>query len=167
MAFTEKDVTTLNENFIKLIKNDWMLITASNGKNTNTMTASWGGVGELWGKDVSYIFVRPSRYTYEFIENSDYYTLCFFDDFKEKLAYLGKVSGRDEDKIKSAGLTVITENGISYFKEAKYVVICKKLYQNDIKKEGFTEPEDFNNFYPNGDVHTMFVGEIVKFFVNE
>ncbi len=82
------------ENSFKLIGRDWALITGKNGKRINTMTASWGGFGHLWNKDVVYIFIRPQRYTYEFVESSDYFTLSFYEDkYKKDLEYLGKASG--------------------------------------------------------------------------
>ena len=79
MPFEEISVKDIKENFIKLIADDYMLITAGNTDSCNTMTASWGGVGEMWGYDVSIIAVRPTRYTFGFLEESDFYTLCFFD----------------------------------------------------------------------------------------
>ena len=79
MAFREITVENLKDNPFTLINKDWMLITAGNAQSHNTMTASWGGVGELWGKYVSTIYIRPQRYTLEFVEREDYYSLCFFD----------------------------------------------------------------------------------------
>ena len=78
MAFREISVEQLKDNPFTLINKDWMLITAGDGEKHNTMTASWGGVGELWGKYGSTIYIRPQRYTLEFVEREDYYSLCFF-----------------------------------------------------------------------------------------
>ncbi len=161
-SFEKVSAEELNENFIDLIGNKWMLITASDGEKANTMTASWGGVGELWNKNVSFSFIRPTRYTYEFVEKSDYYTLCFFDEeYREKLAYLGKVSGRDEDKISKMGLTVVKDGDISYFDEAKYVLVCRKLYKDDIEMENFTDMSFGEKIYTEGNLHRMYVGEIL------
>ena len=161
-SFEKVSAEELNENFIDLIGNKWMLITASDGERVNTMTASWGGVGELWNKNVSFSFIRPTRYTYEFVEKSDYYTLCFFDEeYREKLAYLGKVSGRDEDKISKMGLTVVKDGEISYFDEAKYVLVCRKLYKDDIEMENFTVMSFGEKIYAEGNLHRMYVGEIL------
>lgn len=161
-SFEKVSAEELNENFIDLIGNKWMLITASDGEKVNTMTASWGGVGELWNKNVSFSFIRPTRYTYEFVEKSDYYTLCFFDEeYREKLAYLGKVSGRDEDKISKMGLTVVKDGDISYFDEAKYVLVCRKLYKDDIEMENFTDMSFGEKIYAEGNLHRMYVGEIL------
>lgn len=160
--FTKISAEELKENYIDLIGNKWMLVTASKGEKTNTMTASWGGVGELWNKNVSFTFIRPTRYTYEFVENSDYYTLSFFDEeYREKLSYLGRVSGRDEDKISKMGLTVVKDGDISYFDEAKYVLVCRKLYKDDIKMENFTDIPFGEKIYADGNLHRMYIGEIL------
>lgn len=149
------------ENAFKLLEKDWMLITSKNGDKSNTMTASWGGFGYLWNKHVAYIFIRPQRYTFEFTEKNDMFTLSFFDnDYKNKLSYLGKNSGRDTDKIKETGLTLIEKDDISYFGEAKKVLICKKLYRQQLNPQGFIE-EKIDEFY-NNDYHIMYIGEIVE-----
>ncbi len=160
--FTKVSAEEINENFIDLIGNKWMLITASDGKKANTMTASWGGVGELWNKNVTFTFIRPTRYTYEFVEKSEFYTLSFFDDeYREKLAYLGKVSGRDEDKIEKMGLTLVSDGNITYFDEAKYVLVCRKLYKDDIEMENFTDMPFGEKIYAEGNLHSMYIGEIL------
>ena len=161
-TFTKVSAEEINENFIDLIGNKWMLVTASDGEKVNTMTASWGGVGELWNKNVIFTFIRPTRYTYEFVEKSDYYTLSFFDEeYKEKLAYLGKVSGRDEDKIGKMGLTVVNDGDVSYFDEAKYVLVCRKLYKDDIEMDNFTDMPFGEKIYAEGNLHRMYIGEIL------
>ena len=97
-----------------------MLITAEKENKVNTMTASWGGLGVMWGKNVVYVVIRPQRYTKEFIDFSTKFSLSFFSsEYKETLTYLGKVSGRDEDKIKNSKLTVIKRNDVPIFEEAK------------------------------------------------
>ncbi|WP_372712467.1 flavin reductase [Ilyobacter sp.] len=148
-------------NVFDMVGKDWMLITAKNGSAVNTMTASWGGMGHLWNKNVVYIFVRPGRYTYEFIEKTEEFTLTFFQDkYREQLTYLGKVSGRDEDKIKRTGLSVVSEGNFPYFQEGKTVVKCRKLYKQRLDKECFLDPS-LENFYKN-DYHYMYIGEIVE-----
>ncbi|WP_320046169.1 flavin reductase [uncultured Ilyobacter sp.] len=144
-----------------MIGNYWMLITAKDESKVNTMTASWGGMGHLWNKDVVYIFVRPGRYTYEFIEKSEEFTLTFFQDgYREKLTYLGKISGRDENKIEKAGLSVVSEGNYPYFKEGKTVVKCNKLYKQRLDKECFLDAS-LDKFYKD-DYHYMYIGEIVE-----
>ena len=165
--FKEIDVLNLKESSaFKLIGKDWMLITAGNEEKINTMTASWGMLGVLWNKNVSCIFVRPQRYTFRFLENSDYYSLCFFDDkYKKILSYCGTHSGKDVDKISETGLSVISDKA-PYFKEAKLVLICKKIYTDYIDPE-FFEDAGIEKNYENNDYHKMFIGEIVKCFERE
>ena len=140
-----------------------MLITAGNKKKCNTMTASWGGVGVLWNKNVSFIFLRPQRYTLEFLEKGDFYSLCFFDESqREILNYCGSHSGRDVDKIKEAGLTTVYDGGVPYFEEARSVIICRKLYGQNMEPSCFIDSSVEQKNYPNKDYHKMFVGEIVK-----
>lgn len=147
----------------QMIGKEWMLVTAKKGDKVNTMTASWGGLGVMWGKNVAFVVIRPQRYTKEFIDASDSFSLSFLDGaYKEKLSYLGSVSGRDEEKISKTGLTVAEENEIPYFAEADTVLICKKLYQQEYQKECFLDSSICERWYPNSDYHTMYVAEIEK-----
>ncbi|MDL2309169.1 flavin reductase [Bacteroidales bacterium OttesenSCG-928-B11] len=158
-------------NPIELIGDQWMLISAGNQEMYNTMTASWGTLGELWSRPVATCYVRPSRHTFGFMEENEYYTLCFFDEeYREVLNYCGTTSGRDhQDKNKAevAGLTPqFTENGTVYFKEAYLVIECKKLYADLFKKEYFTTNDILtkeSSLYPEEqDVHKFYIGEIVN-----
>lgn len=153
----------IRDNPFHLIGSDWMLITAGGIDSFNTMTASWGGLGVLWNKNVCYIFVRPTRYTYEFIERSDMFSLSFFDEtHREALNYCGSKSGRDVDKILNTGLTPIEdESGPVFFDEARLVILCKKLYFQDIDPANFLDPGIEKN-YPQKDYHRMYVGQIVR-----
>ncbi len=144
------------------IGKQWMLITAKDGDKVNTMTASWGGFGVLWGKNVAYIFVRESRYTKEFIDKSDTLSLSFFeDDMKTMLGYMGKVSGRDEDKIAKMGLNVELVNEIPVFKEAKETLLCRKLFAGPIEPQYFIDKEIDEKWYSDKDYHTMYVVELL------
>jgi len=162
--FKEIIPENINENIFSLIGKDWMLIGASDGEKANAMTASWGGAGVLWNKNVVYAFIRPQRYTKEFVDKSDYFTLSFFDEsYRDTLMYFGRVSGRDEDKIAKTGLkTEIGENGEVVFADAKLVLVCKKLYASDLVPEGFVDKTLIDKNYPGEDYHTVYVGEIVK-----
>jgi len=155
----------LNYNVIKLIGKDWMLITAGSIEDGfNMMTASWGNIGWLWEKPVSTIFVRPQRYTHEFTEREDYYTLSFFDDsHKDILRHLGSVSGRNTDKINTSGLQSFkTEHNSVAFEEAWLIIECKKLYSSKIAEDHFQSLTLSNTIYPKKDFHTMYIGEIVN-----
>lgn len=164
--YTEIRPEELNKNPFQMIGNDWMLITAGKNNKTNTMTASWGGLGVMWNKNVAYIVVRPQRYTKEFIDSSDTYSLCFFDTkYKKQLAYLGSVSGRDEDKISKTDLTLTHNENTPYFEEADIVVICKKLFTQEFKPESFIDTELIEKNYPNKDFHTLYIAEVEKVLV--
>jgi len=159
-GFKKPDLNMFNENVFKLIGEDWMLVTSGNVNSFNTMTASWGGMGILWNKPVSYIFIRPTRHTYGFIEKNDTYTLSFFSEkYRKALTLCGTKSGRDIDKAKEAGITPEeTENGTVYFKEARLVFECRKLYFHDIDPSHFLDGS-IQKMYDN-DYHRMYVGEI-------
>ncbi len=162
------DLKQLNFNPFKLIGDEWMLISAGDEQKHNMMTASWGGLGVLWGMNVSSIYIRPQRYTLEFVEPNEYYTLSFFTkDHKKALAYCGAKSGRDVDKAKETGLTPVFDKSASYFAEAKLVLICRKLYKQQLDPACFTDPTINTRHYPENDHHYLFVGEIVEALVAE
>lgn len=164
--FKEINPLDLNENIFKLIGKDFMLITAENGGKTNTMTASWGGMGVIWNMDVSFIFLRPQRYTKEFIDNSEYFSLTFFNEnHKKTLGYLGAVSGRDEDKIAKSNLTLCYDEKAPYFKEADKIIICKKLFAQELSENSFLYKDIISKNYPSKDFHTMYIGKIEKIMI--
>lgn len=152
----------------KLIGSDWMLITAEKEGKVNTMTASWGGFGIMWGKNVAYIVIRPQRYTKEFVDHSDTFSLSFLDNsYKKQLGYLGSVSGRDEDKIKNSNLTILHTDTTPYFEEASTAIFCKKLYAQDYRPECFIAQELNEKWYPDVDHHTLYIAEVIKILVKE
>lgn len=125
-GFKQIDAKDIKDNTFKLIGDDWMLVTCGSHDNFNMMTASWGGLGVLWGKNVCYIFIRPSRYTYEFIEKNETFTLNFFDEeWRNALNICGKKSGRDIDKVKETGLTPVPCNDTVGFEQARIIIECK------------------------------------------
>lgn len=152
------------ENVFSLIGEKWMLVSATDksGK-TNAMTASWGGVGVLWGKKVAFVFIRPQRYTKKFVDDADVFSLSFFDDsYKKMLGYMGKVSGKDEDKISKSGLTLTDDNGAPVFKEASLTLVCRKMYRQTLKEENFIDKSNIDKWYPQKDYHDVYVAEIIK-----
>lgn len=151
------------------LKDKWMLITASKPDGTvNTMTASWGGFGVMWNKEVAFIVIRPQRYTREFVESSDSFSLTFFDkSYLKDLGYLGRVSGRDEDKITKTKLTISTEDGIPYFEEANSVILAKKLFVQRIEEGAFLDKDIIERWYPEKDFHYLYIAEISKILVKE
>lgn len=157
------DVKSIPDNVFKLIADDWMLVTAGDTSNHNTMTASWGGLGELWNKKIAIAFVRPTRYTYRFMEGADTFTLCFFEEkHRDILKYCGTKSGRDVDKVADMGLTPVGGEVESvHFAEARLVLECRKIYIHDLDPEDFLDPA-IDQEYPKKDYHRMYIGEIVR-----
>lgn len=148
--------------FTKIGK-EWMLVTATDGKKVNAMTASWGSVGVLWGKNTAFIFIRESRFTRELIDASDYFSLTFLPSaHKSAMKYFGAISGRDEDKIKNAKMNVNYHQEIPFIDEGNLVICCKKMSATPLLPEQFLDPEIEQAFYANGDYHIMYVGEIVQ-----
>ena len=156
----------LDRNPIQLIGEQWMLVTAGRGNHFNTMTASWGGLGFLWNKPVAFVFVRPERYTFEFMEEYDTFTLSFMDtDNRHALKVCGSQSGRDTDKIADAHLKpVITEQGNIYFEGAQIVLECRTLYSDMLKSDKFTDDSPLLKWYGDheGGLHKMYVAEIIN-----
>ena len=151
----------LEGNPFQMIDKQWMLITAGNEEKVNTMTASWGGLGILWRKPVNFAFVRPTRYTYEFTEREEYYSLCFFsEEYRDALKLCGTVSGRDRDKIAECHLTTRYDAEAPYFDEAETVMICRKMAAQDIDPAGFIDPAVEDCY--NNDYHRVYTGEIIR-----
>ena len=153
----------IQDNPFQLIGKEWMLVTAGNQEKFNTMTASWGGVGVLWNKNVCFIFIRPSRYTFEILEGSDNVSLSFFtEEYRDVLKLCGSRSGRDIDKCKETGLTplALSRGGVG-FSQARLILNCRKLYYQDILPENFLD-ESLDKNYESGDYHRMYVCEITE-----
>lgn len=167
MAFKEITPYEITENPFALIGQNWMLITAGDAQNCNTMTASWGQLGIMWGKPVAQCYIRPQRYTRQFVEAQPRYSLSFFNSeaYRPALNLLGTKSGRDGDKIAEAGLHTTQLGGAPAFEEASLVLVCRKLYVQDLKAENFLEQDIVQTMYPAQDFHRMYVGEIEKVFV--
>ncbi|MBE6827281.1 MAG: flavin reductase family protein [Ruminococcaceae bacterium] len=165
--FKKIDIRNLRKSPVKMISDDWALLTAGDENSFNTMTVSWGAVGELWSKDVAIVFVRPQRYTYGFMEKGEYFTLSFFDGgYKKELGFCGTKSGRDCDKIKETGFTPVTLDGGVAFEEADTVLVMKKIAYQDMKPDGFIDNEIIGNYAQN-DFHRTYVGEIKAVYVKE
>jgi len=161
--FREIKPEAITDNVIKLIGKDWMLITAGPLAGFNPMTASWGGIGNLWNLPVTFAFVRPQRYTFPLMEAGTHYTLSFFaEDYREALNFCGTQSGRDVDKVAETGLTPVEGvTGAVYFAEARLVLECRKVYAQNLKAENFVAPELIGKHYAARDFHQMYIGEIV------
>lgn len=168
MSFKEIDIKELKLSPFEKIGKQWMLITAGSKESFNTMTASWGGLGVLWNKNVAFTFIRPSRYTYEFCEKEEYFTLTFFpEEYRKALSFCGTKSGRDYDKCKETGLTPCFDAEAPYFEEAELTLVCKKLYAQDMDKSCVIDNTVLTNYGEDEPMHRMYVGEIVKVLVKE
>ncbi len=178
MSFKNIPLEELQLNPMEMIGVEWWLITAgSETGGYNTMTASWGHLGAVWerpggkahkGLPTAVVYLRPSRYTKEFMDRESLFTLSVLPDgYKKQLAYLGAHSGRDGDKIAAVGLTPAFSDETTYFEQAKLVFICRKLYHSPLLEEGFVDRGIVENNFPNGDLHEMYVGEIIKVLVRE
>jgi flavin reductase (DIM6/NTAB) family NADH-FMN oxidoreductase RutF len=166
--FREINVSKIEVNPFHLIGKQWMLITAGNIKDFNTMTAAWGSLGFLWNLPVATVFVRPQRHTYDFMEKNEFFTLCFFEkSHKNILTYCGSHSGKNYDKVKETGLIPLeTGLGNIYFDQAWLVLECKKLYYEDINPDHFVDRLIQRN-YPNKDYHRMYTGKVVNSYRKE
>ena len=156
-------IENLEMNPFSKIGKEWALVTAGDENRCNTMTVSWGGVGVLWGKNVVYIFIRDSRYTKEFIDKGDTFSMAFLgEEYREALRFCGAHSGRDTDKFEQAGLTAAFRDGVPYPDEADLVLLCRKMAAVPITENTFIDAQILPKWYGDGDMHTMYVGEIVQ-----
>lgn len=145
-----------------LFDQQWALVSAGTLENYNTMTISWGGLGTLWSRPIATVYVRPNRYTFEFLENNDFFTVSFFPEkYKKDLSVLGSKSGRDGDKV---ALTNLTPQSVSQgvaFEEASSVLVCKKIYWQDLDPKQMPQ-EVADSYYKTEPPHRMYIGEVVS-----
>ena len=166
--FTTVKPDDFHKSSFQTIGKDWMLVTAGNEEKANTMTASWGGFGIMWGKPVAFVVIRPQRYTKEFIDKENCFSLSFLpNQYRQQLNYLGTVSGRNEDKITKSNLTLAYEKQIPYFSESNVIMFCKTLYQQEMKPTCFLLPELDEKWYANKDYHTLYIAEITDIYQKE
>lgn len=167
--FKEIDITQLNKNAVDLFKNRWALVTAGDKDALNTMTVSWGAVGELWGKDMATLYIRPQRYTEEFLNKNDYLTVSFYpEDMKKQIhGVCGSKSGRDVDKVKECNLTPVFDEKAPYFNEAQIVLVCKKTAKSRFNPDEFIDGEIDEKWYPQNDYHFIYYAEIEKVLIKD
>ena len=140
----------------------WALLTAGNKEKFNSMTISWGGTGTLWGKPVATTYVRTSRYTHDFMDENDYFTISFYpESMKDILGVFGSKSGRDIDKMNYEGLTAKEAGESVTFDEAELTLVCKKLFKQRLDENNI--PKDIvERFYEGDAPHDMYIGEVVE-----
>ena len=150
-----------SDNIFKMMR-EGALLSADDGERANMMTVGWGGIGVLWNKDVCFVFVRPSRYTYDIIENSNLMALSFFDKkHRSALGICGTKSGRDIDKLRESGLTPVRRDGFLTFDEAYVTIKAKKLFYSDFNIENFLNKDIIERFYNDDDYHRVYACEII------
>lgn len=162
--FEQVSVQSLNPNVFQAIGKQWMLVTAGNRDACNTMTASWGGMGILWGTPAATAYIRPQRYTKEFLDRENYFTLSFLpEEYRRALSYCGSHSGRKENKWENSGLTAAyTDNGVPYVAQAELVLVCRKQFCQPMDPACILDPEVDEKWYPAKDYHYMYIGAIVE-----
>lgn len=159
----KNNIYDFSENIFKIVGKDSALLAAGTISNFNVMTIGWATLGVLWSRNVLICFVRPSRYTYEFMEKSDVFTVSFYDEsYDNKLRYLGSHSGRDEDKVKKCNLTPVKAGDGVTFEEARLTFVCKKLYYQDLDKDLIPAAVKVR-YYPKDDYHRAYVVEIIDY----
>lgn len=159
----ELDIDRVGFNPFTRFRWHWALVSAGNEEQSNTMTVSWGATGVIFGRDSVMVFVRDSRYTKEFMDSGDTFSLAFLNEkYKESLDFCGKYSGRGMDKWEKAGLTPVFSEGTVYPKEAHQAFLCRKVAAIPFKEEYFTDPGIMGKWYKNNDLHTLYIGEIIK-----
>ena len=155
------DIKNFNLAVLNTFEKDWALVTAGEKGNFNTMTIGWGGLGTIWGRPVATVYVRPTRYTYEFMERNEYFSISFYDEkYKKDLGVLGSRSGRDSDKVALTNLTPEFLKHTVSFKQANLTLVCKKIYYQDLDQTKI--PADvLDKFYQTDGIHRMYIGEVV------
>ncbi|MFI3226789.1 MAG: flavin reductase family protein [Clostridia bacterium] len=158
----EIKVTDIDKNAFEILGKRWALVTAGDKDDFNTMTVSWGQMGVLWFEYVTSVYVRPTRYTYEYMEKNDYFTISFFtNEYNKDLQYLGTVSGRDEDKVAKTSLTPAFLDDTVGFEQAEYVIVCKKAHVTDITRDQFVDKK-VESVYTDDNLHRAYTGVIKK-----
>ena len=156
------DIKDLNFDIFKAFNNDWALVTSGSINAHNSMTVSWGGMGTIWNKPVVTIYIKPCRYTHEFIEKNDYFVVSFFDEqYKNALGIMGTKSGRDISKDVASNLTPVEHGDNTIYQEAKLTLICRKIYQNDLDLSKIPS-EHIEKYYLKEKPHTMYIGEVIE-----
>ena len=165
-VFQPMPIYELDLNPFKQFKEDMCAIVTECDGRANAMTASWGAMGEMWGKDCITLYVRESRFTRELMDKSETFSVNFLDMTKSvnKLALevFGSESGRDKDKIKEVDFNVGHKLNTPYLDESNFVFLCNKLSRTVLKEDDFFNPRIKDKFYDNGDYHVMYIAEIIR-----
>ena len=165
MSLQPIDVKTISTEVFRDFVTKNALLTAGNKEKLNTMTIGWGQLGSIWNVPACTVFVRPERHTYTFMERQDYFTVSILPSDRRDIAKLcGTKSGREVDKVSECGLTVCYGQGDApYFEEAELVLVCKKLYAQDLDGAHVTDGGPIAPFYGKaGNWHRMYIGQVME-----
>lgn len=169
MDFIKVDPMDLNINPVKMISKDWYLITSGDSsENYNTMTASWGAIGEMWGKHTFTCAVRPNRHTFGYLESNECFSISFFDHekYKDMYSFCGSKSGRDYDKAKETGITPFEIDGVVAFEEADMIIVCHKIFAQNMNESSFIDKEALK-FYTSDPYHKLYISDITAVYVKK
>ena len=159
---TERKIMEFTMDIFKQFDKKWALVTAGDQKKFNTMTVSWGGLGTIWGRPVATVYIRKSRYTHEFMDEKDTFTVSFYPEkYRKVLGVLGAKSGREMDKMHASGLTPkFLADGVT-FEEAEVTLVCRKLFCQPMPEENIPQ-EILSQYYQDHDIHDMYIGEVIE-----
>lgn len=166
--FNKINVNKINENVFKLLTEDNALITSGTLEDHNTMTIAWGSFGVLWRMPIFTAYVKPTRYTFNYMEKSDTYSICFFN---EKIAhdimkYCGSHSGRYVNKDQACNLTPIILDDTIAYEEARLIIICKKVYSDEFMEEKIID-KSIMGIYQDNQIHHFYIGKIINVYTEE
>ena len=163
----KQEIKDFNTKPFAIFDAQWALLTSGDINHHNSMTISWGEMGTLWNKNVVTVYVKPVRYTYEFMESNEYFVLSFFDEkYHKALSLMGSKSGREINKDQASGLTPIAYKNVTIYREASKTLLCKKIYFNDLILENIPE-EAKKTHYQIEKPHRMYIGEVIEIIENE
>jgi flavin reductase (DIM6/NTAB) family NADH-FMN oxidoreductase RutF len=162
--FQRIDPKQISKNPISLFGENWFVVSCGDSLKFNEMTISWGALGFGWDVPTVTVYIRNTRFTYQFIDKGNYFVLNSFDEkYREKVRYIGSHSGRNTDKVKETGLTPrFTPLGNPYFEEARLVIECEKIYFDNIERGQLFQQGQKNYSADPKEAHRMFIGKIVN-----
>lgn len=168
--FKEVSTRELDFNVFETIEREWGVFTIQDVGKVNGMVISWFQMGHVWQKDLVTVYIRPQRHSFSLVNQEKTFSLCFFgmeEKDRKHLSYLGSASGRDHDKLAECGYHTLYDGETPYIAEAKWVFICEKVYEQDIKEANFMDRELMEKVYPQKDFHRMYMAKIIKVLVKE
>ncbi len=167
MGFREISIDECDANFIQRLSTDYSLVSATSDNKTNMLTVAWAQMGYLWNRPVATVYIRPSRYTKEFIDASGRFTVSFIAGHPDAMMYLGRHSGRDGDKLAQTELTLLDYEGDPVYAQADLVLVCRLIYTQQLDLGQLLDDSVENAHYSNGNVSIAYIGQIEKVLVPE